>query len=159
MSFSFSFDLSGCVALAALALSGYSTWKTFQFNRKQEALIKSQALLTELQSKRELAEAADSQRADLGAAFVKLGSNQHRLKVFNQGKATARHVEIDFPEGNQFVLSSDVTSKFPLETLDRYQSVQLIAAVHMGSPSKTVVRLRWEDGDGEKRTKVLHPTL
>jgi|SRR6185312_8962930 len=159
MSLSFSFDLSGCVALAALVLSGYSTWKTFQFNRKQEELIKSQALLTELQAKRELAEAAESQRADLGAAFVKLGSNQYRLKVFNQGKAAARHVEIDFPEGNEIVLSSDVASKFPLETLDRYESVQVIAAVHMGTPSKIVVRLSWVDGDGEKRTKVLYPTL
>lgn len=152
-------DLGGCAALVALVLSGYSTWKTLQFNRKQEELIESQRRLNNLLAEKEAAELEKSKRANLSAAFLKLGSNKHRLKIFNQGETGARNVHISFPDGNEVVLSSDIEAKFPLETLDRFQSVELIAAVHMSSPSKLTVQLDWIDDDGAERTKIIHPTL
>ena len=152
-------DLSGFAALLALVLSCYSTWKTLQFNRKQEELIESQRQLNALLADKESKERAEGKRANLGAAFSKVGSNNYRLKVFNQGPAVARTVQISFPEGNEFVPQREVDSKFPLETLDKYQSVELIAAVHMNSPSKLTVQLDWIDGEGESRTKTVHPTL
>jgi hypothetical protein len=154
-----SIDLSGCAAMLALALSCYSTWKTLQFNTKQEQLIESQRQLNALLADKEASEQAEGKRAKLSAAFMKLGSSKYRLKVFNQGQATARDVRISFPAGNEVVLQSEVDAKFPLETLDRFQSVELIAVVGMRSPSKLTVQLDWLDEDGSDRSKIVHPTL
>ncbi|RWA52117.1 hypothetical protein AU476_19300 [Cupriavidus sp. UYMSc13B] len=154
-----SIALSGTAAVLALVLSVYSTVKTAQFNRKQEELIKAQAALNTLLIEREKAEIAEGKRADLGANFVKLGSNSYRLKVFNQGRSTARDVRIEFPEGNEIVSETDGELKFPLETLDRYQSVQLLASVHLNTIPKMALRLRWTDDFADNQSKILHPTL
>lgn len=77
-------------------------------------------------------EAAHEKEADLGANFVPIGSNKRRLRVFNKGRAVAYHVTIDFPEGNDMVLEQDIQEKFPLELLERGQSVDLIAVVGLG---------------------------
>ncbi|MCC8397328.1 hypothetical protein LJ656_32655 [Paraburkholderia sp. MMS20-SJTR3] len=151
-------DLSGCAAILALVLSCYSTWKTVKFNRKQEELIESQRQLNALLADKESTERAEAKRANPGAAFSRVGSGNYRLKIYNQGPAVARNVMISFPEGNELVSQRDVDEKFPLETLERYQSVELIASVHMSSPSKLTVRIDWIDGDGESKTKMVHPT-
>ncbi|KWI68273.1 hypothetical protein WT75_22210 [Burkholderia stagnalis] len=154
-----SFDLSGYAAALALILSCYSTWKTIKFNTKQEELIESQRQLNALLAKKEATEQAESRRASVSASFTKLGSSKYRLKIFNQGPATARNVRISFPSGNEFVPDSEVNAKFPMEIMDKYQSVELIAMVHMQSPSKLTVQLDWLDEDGSARSKTVHPTL
>ncbi|RQH02719.1 hypothetical protein [Paraburkholderia dinghuensis] len=154
-----SIDISGVVAALALLLSGYATFKTIQFNRKQEELIKGQADLTALLIEKERTDAVVDRRAELGATFVKQGTRDTYLRIFNQGRAPARNVRIDFPSGNDLVLESDVESKFPLVELDRFQSVQLIAVVHLQSPRKQIVRLRWDDDYATDNEKTLHPTL
>ncbi|OLL27580.1 hypothetical protein BTH42_32685 [Burkholderia sp. SRS-W-2-2016] len=151
-------DLSGYAAILALVLSCYSTWKMLQFNRKQEKLIGSQRQLNDLLTDKEATERAEAKRANPGAAFLRVGSGNYRLKIYNQGPAVARNVSISFPEGNELVSQRDVDGKFPLQTLEKYQSVELIASVHMNSPSKLTVRIDWTDGDGESRTKTVHPT-
>ncbi|MBH3379621.1 hypothetical protein I5R98_13700 [Pseudomonas asiatica] len=88
-----------------------------------------------------------------------MGNSKYRLKVFNKGKAPAHHVTIDFPEGNEVILESDIESKFPLQLLDVHQSVELIAAVHMGTRSKHLVKLEWEDGRAGRAAKELWATL
>ncbi|MCO7575748.1 MULTISPECIES: hypothetical protein [Pseudomonas chlororaphis group] len=98
-------------------------------------------------------------QADLGVTFVKLGSSKYRLKVFNKGKAPARHVTIEFPEGNEVIPESDIESKFPLQLLDVHQSLELVAAVHMGTKSKHLVKLEWEDGRTSRVEKELWATL
>lgn len=56
-------------------------------------------------------------------------------------------------------ISSDVSSKFPLEVLERHQSVELIAAVHLGTKSKHTIRLLWEDDAGTDNEKTIYATL
>jgi hypothetical protein len=150
---------SDIVAGLAFALSAYATWKTVQFNNRQQSLIESQEKLNQRLLEKEDAESAEEKKADLGAAFVKLGSSKYRLKIWNKGKATARNVSIYFPEGNDCLIESDVNSKFPLETLDTHQSVELIAAVHMGTKSKQTIRLCWADDFSPTNEKVVYPTL
>jgi len=147
------------IALAALLLSGYATWKTFKFNERQNDLIESQDRLNKLLVDKERGEALNSKRADLGATFIKLGSNKYRLKIWNKGKATARNVSLEFPEGNECLMQSDIDSKFPLEILDTHQSVELIAAVGMETKSKHPMRLIWNDESGERNEKLVYPTL
>jgi hypothetical protein len=151
-------DLSGGMAGLALALSIYSTAKTIQFNRKQEELIRSQSDLNALLIDREKAKADEGKRSDLGASFIKLGPNGLRLKVFNRGKATAHDVRIEFPEGNELVLTSDLDRKFPMSTLVQHQSVDILASAHLNSPAKLTVRLIWNDDSGIDNAVTVYCT-
>jgi len=143
----------------AFLLSLYATWKTVKFNDRQNSLIESQEKLNQRLLEKEDAELNEEKKADLGATFIKLGSTKYRLKIWNKGKGTARNVSIDFPEGNDCFIESDINSKFPLETLDSLQSVELIAAVCMGTKNKQVIKLCWSDDFSPKNEKIVYPTL
>lgn len=147
------------VASAALLLSGYANWKTFKFNERQKSLIESQEKLNNLLFVKEEQETESIKKAELGTTFVKIGSNGYKLKVWNKGKSSAKNVRIEFPEGNGVLIHSDIESKFPLETLDRHQSVELIASVCMGSKSKHVIKLIWDDEYGNDNEKITYPTI
>ncbi|MDI6854330.1 MAG: hypothetical protein QME75_12090 [Deltaproteobacteria bacterium] len=137
-------DAGDIIAGIALLLSGYATWKTSRLNN--------------LLLKKEASEALKNKQADLGASFIKLRSS-YRLKIWNKGKATARNVRLEFPEGNDVVLKADIDQKFPLESLGTFQSVELIAAVHMGTKRKHPIRLIWSDNFSEHNEKIEYPTI
>lgn len=152
-------DSGDIIASLALFFSMYATFKTVQFNNRQQEVIKSQAKLNQLLLEKESAGVEMDKQADLSASFLKLGNSKYRLKVYNKGKASARQVSISFPEGNEVISESDIKSKFPLQLLDVHQSVELIASVHLGTKSKHLVRLEWEDGRPGRVEKELWVTL
>jgi len=152
-------DAGDVIAGLAFLLSGYATWQTVSFNKKQKSLVESQEKLNKLLLEKENEDSLREKRADLGASFIKLGSKKYRLKIWNKGASTARNVRIEFPEGNDVVIDSEVTDKFPMESLERHQSVELIAAVHMQTKRKHVVRLIWEDDAQSHNEKLSYPTL
>jgi hypothetical protein len=154
-----SFTLSDVLAGMAFLLSAYATWKTIKFNDRQKSLIESQEKLNQRLLEKEDSESTVEKKADLGATFIKLGSTQYRLKIWNKGKATARNISIDFPEGNDCFIESDINSKFPMETLDTHQSVELIAAVCMGTKNKHMIKLCWADDFSPTNEKIVYPTL
>jgi hypothetical protein len=137
--------IAAAVALLSLFLSGYATWKTSKLNN----------LLLE----KERSEALNKKQADLGASFIKIGSSDRRLKIWNKGKAAARNVMIEFPEGNNILIQSEIDQKFPLELLDTYQSVELIVAGAMGMKRKHPIRLIWADDFNERNEKIVYPTI
>lgn len=147
------------IAVLALVVSGYAAWTTSKFNQRQKSLIESQERLNTLLLVKEESEAAEEKKADLGATVIKLGSSNYRVKIWNKGKAPARKIAIDFPDGNDLILNSEVERKFPLEVLDRLQAVELIAAVHMGTKSKHTVRLTWSDDSSETNEKTVYLTV
>lgn len=155
----FNVDTADIIAGMALMLSGYATWITLKFNKRQQSLIESQEKLNNLLLEKESNEVKNSKKADLGASFIKLGSNKYRLKIWNKGTACATHVRIEFPEENNVLMQSEIDEKFPLETLETYQSVELIADVHMGTKRKHAIRLIWSDASGENHKKVVYPTI
>lgn len=152
-------DAGDVIAGLAFLLSGYATWQTVSFNKKQKSLVESQERLNNLLLEKENEEALKEKSADLGASFIKLGSSKYRLKIWNKGSATAKNVRIEFPEGNDVVIESEVADKFPMESLERHQSVELIAAVDMQTKRKHVVRLIWEDDAEPHNEKLSYPTL
>ena len=154
-----SLNASDVLAILALLLSAYSTFKTVKFNDRQKSLIETQKKLNQRLLEKENAELTSEKKADLGATFIKLGIRNYRLKIWNKGKATARNVVIDFPEGNDCFDESDINSKFPLETLDTQQSVELFAAVCMGTKNKHAIKLVWADDFSPMNEKVVYPTL
>jgi hypothetical protein len=147
------------IAGLALLLSGYAIWKTSKFDERQKSLIESQEKLNYLLLEKEQSEAANNKKADLGATFIKLGSSKYRLKIWNKGKATAKNVRIYFPEGNDVLIQSEIDEKFPLESLEQYQSVELIAAASKGTKSKYMIRLIWSDDSDEDIEKIVYPTI
>lgn len=154
-----SISTSDVIAGLALLLSGFSAWKTIQFNSRQKSLIESQEKLNLRLIKREDAEAKDEKKADLGTSFLKLGNNRYRLKVWNKGKSVARNVRIEFPEGNDCILESEISQKFPLEVLERHHSVELIAVVGMSTKPKHVIKLIWSDDHSNHNEKLTFPTI
>ncbi|WP_417560805.1 hypothetical protein [Marinomonas sp.] len=152
-------DAGDVIAGLAFLLSSYATWQTVSFNKRQKSLVASQEKLNNLLLEKESEDALKGKSADLGASFIKLGSSKYRLKIWNKGSATAKNVRIEFPEGNDVVIDSEVTDKFPMETLERHQSVELIAAVHGGTKRKHVIRLIWEDDAQLHNEKLSYPTL
>jgi hypothetical protein len=152
-------DAGDVIAGLAFLLSGYATWQTVSFNKRQKSLVESQEKLNKLLLEKENEGAVKEKSADLGASFIKLGSSKYRLKIWNKGPATAKNVRIEFPEGNDVVIDSEVSDKFPMESLERHQFVELIAAVHMQSKRKHVVKLIWEDDAQTHNEKLSYPTL
>jgi hypothetical protein len=147
------------IAGMAFLLSVYATVVTVRFNNRQKALIESQDKLNRLLLEKESSGVIGEKKADLGASFIRLGSSNHRLKIWNKGKARARNVRIEFPEGNEVIIESEIAAKFPLEALDTFQAVELIAAVAMGTKQKHPIRLIWEDDFSERNEKLVYPTL
>lgn len=90
---------------------------------------------------------------------MKLGSSKYRLKVFNKGQAPAHNVIIEFPDGNDVVPTSEIREPFPMEILEQHQSVDLIAAVHMGRALKQTVVLKWSDDSSETNEKTVYLTV
>jgi hypothetical protein len=152
-------DSGDILAGLALLMSGYATWRTTSFNAKQQSLIESQDKLNNLLLEKEEGEALSDKKADLGASFIMFGSSKYRLKIWNKGNAAARNVRIELPEGSDVLIQSDIDEKFPLELLEKYQSVELIAAVSTGTKSKQVIRLVWEDDAHDYNEKLAYPTL
>jgi hypothetical protein len=152
----FPISVGDAIAIGALLLSAYATWTTFRFNQKQNKLIESQDRLNKLLLEKEATEILNIKKADLGATFIKIGSNNRRL---NKGKSAARNVSLSFPDGNDCLVQSDIDSKFPLETLDTLQSVELIASISLGSKSKHSIKLTWSDDFSDHNEKVVYPTI
>ena len=151
--------LSDIVTALALFLSAYATWKTVQFNGRQKSLIESQERLNERLLAKEDNEAEVERKADLGVTFIRLGHTKYRLKIWNKGKAPARNVTIEPLGGSDCLIQSDIDEKFPLEILEAHQSVELFAAVGIGTKSKHPVKLCWSDDFSVTNEKVFYPTL
>lgn len=151
--------IGNIIALLALILSGYATYRTHKFKESEQELFELQKKVNKLVLSKEKKEADEATKANIGANFIKIGKAKHRLKVFNKGKATAYNVKIEFPDGNDLIIESDVEDKFPMEIVEQGQSVDLVAVSHTQSNNKLKIRLIWENDDGSKDEKIIYPTL
>jgi hypothetical protein len=150
---------STIVSVLALAMSAYSAKKTIDFNKRQNDFINTNDKLNKMLLDKEQQESLIQRQADISANFVSFGRSDHRMKVFNRGRSSAKNVRIDFPNGNEVLIESDLREKFPMPSLEPQQSVELIASVGMDSPRRMDVRIVWDDQSGNDREKLLHLTL
>jgi hypothetical protein len=151
--------ISTIVSVLALAMSAYSAKKTIDFNKRQNDFIDTNDKLNRMLLDKEQQDSLVQRQADISANFISVGRNDHRMKVFNRGRSSAKNVRIDFPNGNEILIESDLQEKFPMPSLEPQQSVELIAAVCMDSPRRMDVRIVWDDQSGNDREKLLHLTL
>lgn len=152
-------DWGDVIAALALLFAVYATRMTVKLGQKQNSLVDDQKRLNQLLLAREEKAVILERRADLSASLVALGGTKYRVKVFNKGDASARGVTIDFPDGNDLVMKSEVEDKFPFEVLEPRQSVDLHALVHMSTARKHRVILRWSDDHAQDNSKELFLTL
>lgn len=150
--------LSNGVAILALAVSVWSVMKTNAFNKRQDELSEITEKLSKAQLERENSELLSSLKADISANFVKIGAN-HRLKVFNRGKSTARNVRLENLDAGELIPKREIDRKFPMPILEQHQSIELIAFVHMSSPTRAHIRLTWDDDQGKDNVKELTPAI
>lgn len=150
---------SDLVAISALGLSIFILWITHRFNERQKEMIDSQTKINQRALEQHGQDAVASQKADVGADFLKLGSNKYRLKVFNKGPASARNVRMTIVSNNSPINQGDLERKFPLESLKCHQSAELIASPHFQSPPKTIITLSWDDDYAVDRHETVHLTL
>ena len=145
------------VAAVALIIAIYSAWTTSRFNRRQTAFEETAERLNLMLIEREAAETQAQRAADMSANFYKAGKNDYRLKVFNRGKGAARNVRFKVLDDSGLFMEQDICAKFPMPVMEQHASVELIGCVVMGSPSKSHIRLTWDDDTGEGHQKELHP--
>ncbi|UST72308.1 hypothetical protein NF675_14935 [Pseudomonas siliginis] len=147
------------IAGFALLFSIYATFKTVQFNNRQQKLIDTQEKLNQLLLNREASDIELDKQAELGASILKLGNNKYRLKIWNKGKAPAQDVSIEFPESNEIISEREVNEKFPLQFLDAHQAVELIAVIGVSTKSKHLIKLEWTDGRVQRVEKSIWVTI
>lgn len=152
-------EFSNVIALIALLVSCGAAGMTLWFYRRQLALIAIQEQLNRRLLEKSDAEATEARQADVGARLIKLGNNNYRVRIFNRGKAAARNVRIEFPDGNEIIIDQEIREKFPMEVLERQGSVDLIAAVHLQTPNKQSVLLKWADDHSDSNEKTSYLTL
>lgn len=152
-------DLGDVVALLALVLSAWSMKKTLDFNRRQNEFIATNDRLNQLLIEKESQETVSQKKADVSANFINIGKHDHRLKVFNKGRGTARNVRLEVLDDADLLHAGDIADKFPIPILEQHQSAEVIASVHMQSANRTHIKLMWDDDMGRNNTKELTPVL
>ena len=152
-------DFGDIVAILALGVSLFSMRKTFKFNKRQNEFAETADKLNTLLFEKESQNILYQKKADISANFITVGQKRNKLKIFNKGRGVAKDVRIEFPEGIGVLIDSDVQDKFPIPLLEQDQSVELLAAVTFGSPSRMTIKLTWDDESGSNNEKILTPTI
>ncbi len=143
----------------AILISGIALLRTEIFRKFEKEQIKMRNELDGLLLNKEKQSIVKTKSADFGARILSYGKNDKKLEITNKGMATARQVNIEFPEGNHILIESDIRTKFPLETMEPGQSVQLIVADSLGVVErKLLIRISWKDEAREENTKDIRVT-
>ncbi|WP_273242318.1 hypothetical protein [Hyphomonas atlantica corrig.] len=128
-------------------------------NARQKTFVETQHELNERLLARELQSVQASNKADMGAKLIKMGKSNYRVKVWNQGEATARNVNIRIPADTSILTEREIEDKFPMEFMERHQSVELIAFVHMQTARKQAIEIVWDDDDAQGKSKTVYLTF
>ncbi|MAZ91994.1 MAG: hypothetical protein CMF76_08515 [Maricaulis sp.] len=128
-------------------------------NARQKKFVETQHELNERLLARELQNLQASSKADMGAKLIRMGKSSYRVKVWNQGEAVAHNVDIRIPEGTNIITEREVADKFPMEFMERHNSVELLAFVHMQTARKQPIEIVWSDDDGQNKSKIVYLTF
>lgn len=147
------------IAFLALVTSVYAIYQNHKTNQRQAGLLDMEIKLNKLLIQKEQEEVLSKLKADIKGRYYKIGTNQHRLKLWNDGLGTAKNVSIDFNEQDGIpLLLDDIESKFPIDMNFKY-SVELLAAICWETPRKHSIFIKWEDETGNDQKKELVLTI
>ena len=145
---------SDIIAVVALFISAWALWDSRRLNRSSLRLSEQEIELVRHQLTSMRLSVEQDKRANVSARMYKEGKNW-RVRVFNSGPSDARNVRLILDENNYLVTESAINGKLPLERMEKGQSVDFWARVHMSSPTKEAVLIKWDDAAGiDRETRV-----
>lgn len=144
--------VSDYIAIGAIIVSFVSIIVSIILYNNQKKYIRTQDDLNKLLLQKEKNNIEAAEEAYVSANVVKVGSSNHRIRIFNKGSNGADNVRISFPEEHNWIVRDD---KFPLEFLDPRQSVDILLAMHLSSQSKVKIILYWIDKKGPHENDVI----
>lgn len=149
-------DLSAIVgngiALAALAVSIYSLWKS----RKVEALQTQVAELDAKLKEFELAELREGLEARVEARVITVGKG-HCIRFCNVGKKPARDVDFEILE--ERVAGLVLKDRVPFPELEYQKSFDETLIKAFGISGVYDVKVTWTDEVGNQQSKVSHISI
>lgn len=140
------------ISFFSLLTSFYAVKRTVYFNRKQEENNVITMELSKLLLKKEQVEAYAENAANVSACFTKTGNKQTILKIFNNGKALAKNVNIKFPDHIDLNICMR-EQKLPTN-LEEHQHLDLDVSYSMNCQRKIRVILNWEDDKGSQEKEM-----
>lgn len=149
--------ITTAIALLALVISAVALRRAGRANYiAQEAneLAQAPANLAKLQLEQEQAR---RNKTNLSLSLVKhqsIGGNgrpqtSYRFCLFNDGETPAHDAGFQILTEDSPLMEQDYRAKLPA-TLRPKQSVEVLAAVHMGTPSKLDAIVSWTNADGSQ---------
>jgi hypothetical protein len=152
-------DTGDIIAFLALVVSIYALYQNHKTNQRQIGLLEMEKELNQFLIKKEKDEIDSRLRADIKGRYFKLGSNQYRLKLWNDGLGNARNITLSFKDHEDIpLIQSDIESKFPLD-LESKQSVELLASVYLEMSRKHSLIVKWDDESSGGQMKELILTI
>ncbi len=152
-------DTGDIIAFLALIVSIYAIYQNHKTNQRQVGLLEMEKELNQFLIKKEKDEIDSRLKADIKGRYFKLGSNQYRLKLWNDGFGNARNITLSFKDHEDIpLIQSDIESKFPLD-LESKQSVELLASVYLEMSRKHSLIVKWDDESSEGQMKDLILTI
>jgi len=152
-------EFSEAIALLALFVAAGSLSISFKNSRDQKNLSLREVEWLRIQIANAQTEQSGGKKADVSARMYKHSKNTWRVKIFNKGPNDAFNVRLVINDDNQFLVNSDVMRKFPMDRMEKGQSVELLASVHMQSPAKEDVTICWRDAENVEKSKTVTLTV
>ena len=129
------------------------------FNGERHLAEAMQSVLDQTHPASEILAIDDGSTDGSSGVIARYDGRVRYLRKERGGPASARNVRIEFPEGNDCIIESELTDKFPFELLERHQAVELIAAVSMETKSKHKIKLLWDDDRRSNNEKIVYATI
>jgi len=137
------------VSLVAVVLSIISLVRTRKVQKEQIELQKITAELSRKQIQIIEREQAEQNKAKISVELVRFG-NDYRFLISNVGYAKASNIHFDLDQDCQDnpLVQGDYETKIPIPSLNPGSSIELLAAISMGSAGRYHVLVRWDNPDG-----------
>lgn len=151
--------LSLLISSLAVMISTVSLMRTRKLANEQLELEKVTAELSRLQIERIAEEKSNKSKPKFNVNLTKLGKS-YSFYISNTGQGSAYNVNFELIDCEDSPLSlHDLQDKFPHQEIKPNSRVKLLAAIHMGSPTKYQVKLTWQNESGEKYEEMFWPTM
>lgn len=139
---------SDAIAASALIVSVVAIWRQRKYDEQAKRL-------NDLLIDKEVAETVAAHKADLSANFVKVGKSSYQFRIFNRGKGAARNIRMEIIEGAKLFATNEIAGKFPYPALQYQQPLNIPIFIHMQSPRRANVLLRWDDEAGGGTSEIV----
>ena len=145
------------VSLLEVIISTISLVRTRKLAKEQLELERVTAELSRLQIQSLEEDRESKTKPKFNVTLSKLGKSSF-FYISNTGEGTAYEVNFELVDCEDSPLTSDLSEKFPHPEMKPNSRVKLIAAMHLGSPSKYQVKLSWKNSSGENQSETFWVT-